>query len=384
MIKNTHFEAEIRDFLLANGVEDTAQFFFDKLRDLDLSRGEVEWICNLLLYCGHPDLVLQACQQRIEHFKKNPIGTSKKKSSKKAKKIKNKKGSEVLDKDFAAESSEGFCGIPWAHLAEALGMLGKLPEKNLKAIYEGAASAKALHELTRSPYFRFQELQTFREEILQQKKQYAEKRRQEILENADFLATQGLLDEQEKYLALALAIDDAAPEIDERLHSLRQQKASQLVIRKTEDQDEPDLPLFWEQPEGKEEIQFCQDWFEMGQKEPDLKFDFALALFWMGAYKDSANLLRQLPSSPSRDWLLVETLFRGREFVDLLDLLKILESTYSQDPQALLTVVYFRAQSLWELGETVGALESMESLVISEPQFRAAHFLLNRWKAELK
>lgn len=367
MENDTQLETEISEFLIANGPHDCAHFFLEKALYEKWPVEKQEWLCTFFLYAQHPEYVQKLCLQSLEAKQ----------------------------------------DIPWAHFAESLGLLGPLSEKILQLLYYGAKKSKALTNLSRSVFFRFQEMEKIRSEHLESKKNYGRKRKEELLSNAEFLGSQGLVEQQEQYLALALAIDDNHPGIQAQLEKLRNIKASKLLKKKTTEKQELHVPLFWDEPQTKEEVLWCESVTRnmqtvIAEQAPNtntpgdfpstksitthdqLVLDLALALFQFGHHSGCIELLKDLSSSPQKDWLFVETLFRSRKFAELMEYLDQIEKLNSLDPMTTWSAVYYRAQALWELGEHRGALESMESLVLNEPHFRSAHSILNRWKSELE
>ena len=337
------FELQVQRLLLQKSTSeacvDLVESFFSEPREF----GDVEGFANLCLYSGNAGIFQKFCLQLLERNE----------------------------------------GIPWAHFAESFALNNRLSSVIQENLLELAQENEGLGQLARTQVLEDSTLQAMRTALAEEKKLYAEQKKNDYLVQADICASQGLLEEQEKYLELAAAVQGQSPAIQKRLEALAQNKAERM----TEDKEWHE-PLLWEQVSSEEELQLLQC-FEssvrsLQAENPIMAQDYALLFFWMGGYEQALRCIEQMPEDSSRWWLHVEILFRSRDFVSLLELLRSLEPLVAQNPDATLSIVYWKALAYWNLREKAIAIGTMESLVARDPDYRACHSILNRWKSELK
>ncbi|HRO68156.1 MAG TPA: hypothetical protein PL182_11375, partial [Pseudobdellovibrionaceae bacterium] len=68
--------------------------------------------------------------------------------------------------------------------------------------------------------------------------------------------------------------------------------------------------------------------------------------------------------------------------VELLHELARVELLQSEDSETFFATAYLRAQALWGLGQKHAAIEVMESLLASRPQYRSGLSLLSLWREQ--
>lgn len=281
--------------------------------------------------------------------------------------------------------------IPWGHFAHCLQLSqAGVETETKKALITGAKEQNALAQLSRSTYLddidpSLIEQRSARRQSFQDR--YTQKR-QDMLQEIDLLRSQGLHQEEEKALTKMAYLFPDDSQINEMRASLRERLALDIIAKKPA---KPKNKLFisYHQPMDPESRQILDSVFTSMQTslaESDSEFlceDFAIALLTWEDEEAAFKILEQAPPTFSGDWLKAEILLSNRRFVELLHHLTWLEATYGTDPECLFSVSYLRAQALWGLNQKNKAIEILQGMIVSRPQYRAAHSLLNQWKENL-
>lgn len=116
---------------------------------------------------------------------------------------------------------------------------------------------------------------------------------------------------------------------------------------------------------------------------PEQATEYAVALVTWGYPHLALHVLRQSHSESSEsDWLECELLLELGRHAELLSALYTIEQRLAHDSETFFKTAYLRAQAFWGLGQKEKAIETMESLLASKPDFRAGHTLLLLWSGE--
>ncbi len=291
---------------------------------------------------------------------------------------------------FTRKLSDG-SQIPWGHFAQAFQLSQAAVEiETKKALIEGAKEQKALSQLSRSNF-----VDDIDPVIIEQRKarkqafqdRYIQKR-QDMMQEIDLLRSQGLYQEEEKALTRMAYLFPNDTQINDMRASLRERLAMDIIAKKPAT---PKNKLFisYHQPMDPESRKILDAVFASMEdllKDSDNDYlceDFAVALLTWEDEDAALKVLEQAPPTVSGDWLKAEILLSSRRFVELLHHLTWLEATYGADPECLFSVSYLRAQALWGLNQKNKAMEILQGMILSRPQYRAAHSLLNHWKENL-
>lgn len=347
---NTSIELEIQALLLHHGSADlAADALIKKYENSKLSLPEFEAIANFLMTCGFYSTLFNLIGRKLR---------------------------------MAAK-------IPWGQFAEALMLSQAQVDNEIKeSIIEGAQEQDALSHLSRSTY-----LDHFNSSLVSERKrrqqmfyQKHQQRRQEMLEEIALLRSQGLHQEEEKAVGrMALYFPDDA-EIASMRASLRERLALDIISKKPATKNNLFIPYHEAiDPESRKILDqiFQRMAHQLDGQTAFLAEDFAVALLTWEDEEAALKILDLGPPTVSGDWLKAEILLSARRFVELLNHLTWLEATYGTDPECLFSVNYLRAQALWGLNQRDRAIEILQGMVITRPQYRAAHSLLNQWKDEL-
>ncbi|NUM59251.1 MAG: hypothetical protein HUU56_11495 [Bdellovibrionaceae bacterium] len=79
-------------------------------------------------------------------------------------------------------------------------------------------------------------------------------------------------------------------------------------------------------------------------------------------------------------WLFLEVLILNERYLEVFQFLPRVERLFSDFSETFFATTYYRAQCLWHLGERNSALEVLESLINSRPNYRSADVLLEEWR----
>lgn len=110
--------------------------------------------------------------------------------------------------------------------------------------------------------------------------------------------------------------------------------------------------------------------------------DFAYLLRSIGETQMAIDFIKEEAPSPKNDWQYLDYLFHGRQYLSVLSHCTLLQTKYSDSPEALFSVHYIQAIALWELGEKDRAIDLMSQISTMRPGFKSATELLAQWKEE--
>ena len=128
--------------------------------------------------------------------------------------------------------------------------------------------------------------------------------------------------------------------------------------------------------------------------QPWYAYDLAVSLFMMGVYKEALQSLEQYEkhlvslNSPkkrsnniSSDSLRLEIYSTHKCYLELLEHVdKMFEKYINEDPDIILSLLYFKAEAFWGLNKNHEAIALMSDIVEQKPQFRCADLILSKWK----
>jgi hypothetical protein len=248
--------------------------------------------------------------------------------------------------------------IPWTSLMNALGQVNaRLTREEIDQILVGAAEEDALSEISRS--------------------------RALDAQDARFQKIRGTVREERK-LKLVQVPAPPAPNphtvVGDRTRPLIEPaKTRRLSLSEWARRAEE------ARPEAKEKYeQIAQAMVKQSEREPLSAYDIAISLRFMGLPQEALRALHHSPPRPGALWLELDLLVETERFVEVLDKAKTLERKFSRDPEASFSAGYARAIALHGLGQKDEAKILLEGIVKVRPNYRSAHSLLMKWKAEEK
>ena len=125
------------------------------------------------------------------------------------------------------------------------------------------------------------------------------------------------------------------------------------------------------------------DFIKQAKAQPHYAYDLAVSLFVMGAYKEALRILDQHFKSFNRpvDFLKLEIYCDHHHYLKLLQQIDQMSKHYfDEDPDTILSLLYFRAKALWGLNKNSEAIDLMSEIVRQQSHFRCADLILSKWR----
>lgn len=279
--------------------------------------------------------------------------------------------------------------IPWGHFAEALFLSSAAVDADIKtAVVEGAEEQLLLSHLSRT-----HNLDHFEEELVRQRQlrrqSFIEKQdlvKKDLLNQLEVMRSQGLFQDEERVLEKLSKLFPDDPEIIQNAKTLKEKLALDFITKKPPQPRHKPL-IFFHEPKDPKSVEILTN-IEKAmdtvlKNNPQLASDFAVAQLQWDNEDAAFRLTQKSDSTRELDWLKAEILLQARLFVQLLDHLTWLETAYADDPETVFSIQYLRAQALWGLNQKDTAIEILEGLIQTRPEYRAAHSLLDEWKEDL-
>lgn len=125
----------------------------------------------------------------------------------------------------------------------------------------------------------------------------------------------------------------------------------------------------------------AQAHLELGRKSQNLKDDLIVSALMLDLPEVAYDLISQLGPPGEQNWLTLEVLLAVGRHAELLSALDAIELAKASEPETFFATAYFRAQAYYGLGQKEKAIEIMEGLLTSRPDYRSGHTLLNLWRS---
>lgn len=278
--------------------------------------------------------------------------------------------------------------IPWPYFLEALGRSKITLETQLiEALQTGIADTQMKSEASRSLELSGQIplLTEWHEERKYNTQKRYKNNKSQLIAQLLILRTQQLLEEEKKLLQQLQKLYPDDYEVAQQITEQKQRSALDIMKRyspkrKNEFKDEK---IEDSDPELINTLQnILSSLFEHARQDNSMAFEFAVAAYMFEAYDVAFNILNLSPQTPSSIWFRLELLLKCRRFVELLAELTQVEIFFANEPETFFATAYLRAQALWGLGQKHSAIQVLEGLLISQPQYRAAGALLSIWSRQ--
>lgn len=285
--------------------------------------------------------------------------------------------------------------FPWAHFAEGLSRVVQPMRQDLAdAVISGAKATQCLEILSRSHALDNMDPAVKRARLDRRKEidQRIEEMRKDLFGQLETIRSQELDAEEEQALIRLNKIFPKDSAVHELIESFRAKKAMKFLEEKSQRQGGDEKPEFEptleaELTEQAKLIHGALTEILNQENHPSwLARDFALQNFWQDSpewgleFLSEANIDAQDPQFQSIIWLRCELLLKSRRFVQLLDELNRWEASAANEPDQVIGILYLRAQALFGLGQSVNAIELMEMIASSQPDYRSASSFLNTWR----
>lgn len=276
---------------------------------------------------------------------------------------------------------------PWAHLLEAV--LTSDPEVQFKAmpwLVTGAAEFKKTSELAKN-HVHHETLEPlgisrWRAERMNQRKEEINKNKKKLLDHFFTFRSQQLYEPEKKLLYRLELMFPSDPEIRALLLEHKKRYALDILQLRLRAKRDPLETLSQNLSEEDQEwVQAAKDaHLKIGTDNPELKKDLLVSALLLDLPGTAYELLDQIPAREDLTWLVLEVLLAAGRYAELLDALGPIEVEKSSEAETFFATAYFRAQALYGLGQKQKAIEVMEGLVASRPDYRSANTLLTFWR----
>lgn len=277
--------------------------------------------------------------------------------------------------------------IPWPYFAEALIKTHPdLDQKSLAALREGILETDSKDKISRS-----QALDTIIPESSEwrQDRKYRLhkdyfKNKKNYLDQLVTLRTQQLYEQEKELLKLLQKLYPGDKDVQNELKEHQQRYALEILSRRVPHAKSPNLI---EDNQLNEEQQQILDVIFANLKaeceaDTSLSYDSAIAMAMLERHDEALVLLEMAPESDGANWLQLDLLLKARHYLELLQYLPRIELLYAHEADTFFATAYLRAQAMWGIGQKHTAIEILESLLSSNPQYRSAHSILNVWRGQ--
>ncbi len=273
--------------------------------------------------------------------------------------------------------------IPWPLFLEALARSRPEISPTLaKTLLEGITEEKALGDacLSKALDFRSKVLKTEREARRQKLIQAVNGAKLNLLDQLKTLRTQQLFEKERELLLRLQSMYPGDPDVHLEVVEHQRRQAVEILSKHRPFSAGP--PLVFDDIEDSLKVptsSFAASTKQIVQEQPEMAKDLAVAAATMDLWELALELLNADPST-QHSWLRLEILFGARHYLEVLSEIIELEVKFAHDSETFFATAYFRAQALWGLGQKHQAVEILESLLASNPNYRSAASLLNLWR----
>lgn len=274
--------------------------------------------------------------------------------------------------------------IPWDLLIEVLNLSSApVDQKFLKAIISGITQENAGPDASRSQRFdRYhQEFKTWRQERATVVNTSIENQKLKLMDQLDYFRSQRLYEQEKRLLAKLFNMypDDQAIQ---KLYKAHRERYADEILSKTSRHKSRTSKINLIDPEDKI---FGKELSDSLKKEalnsPEMAYELAISAFIHEEFESGLEILKNAPQSSEAQWLRLEMMLGAKRFLEIINILPNIENAYSDDSETFFATAYYRALSLWGLGQKDLAIEVMESLLESRPNYRSGLSLLSQWKS---
>ncbi|MGZ3774679.1 MAG: hypothetical protein ACXVCY_12690 [Pseudobdellovibrionaceae bacterium] len=274
--------------------------------------------------------------------------------------------------------------IPWPYFLEALGHFSsELDEKCLQALTEGIQEDGAETEAARSS-----KLNKFIPSLGEWRSNRNYKIHKDYLNNKHVLLeqlvtlrTQQLYEQEKSLLSRLQKLYPGDEDIRNEINEHKQRYALEILQRRSPKAKSLKLedlaPVNLEVEKARSALMLSLH--DHVKENPEMTFDFSIIAFILECYEDALTLLSFCEETTSTLWFRLEILLMCRRFVEVLSEISKVELQLAHDPETFFATAYLRAQAMWGLGQKHTAIQILEGLVASRPQYRAAAALLSIW-----
>ncbi len=208
--------------------------------------------------------------------------------------------------------------------------------------------------------------------------------KQELIASARIAESERLMDQHMEYMNILKKISPSEFRIKGLITDQEKRKAERILRNRVNRTPESNS----ESPElnNEEEIALLKQINKQAKKflktQQALPSDFAYLFRSFGENKMAVEFIYKNKDFIKKDWQLLDYLFNGKQYVELLDHCQLLKQKYSEKPDALFSISYAESIAYWELGEKERAFDLMKQISSMRPNFKSASETLAQWKED--
>lgn len=272
--------------------------------------------------------------------------------------------------------------IPWPQMLESIGLSHKdVPADFVTDLREGMREQQSFLESAKSRAFdeNWEDLARWRERIPQKLTQDLQAKKDQMLFQISTFRTAHLPAQEKQLLLRLLKLFPSDHAVKSAFQDHRERYALDIVNRAKDKRHLNLNPL-----SSAEDLQLqksvAASVLEIAKANPELGVDLCIAAVSMEDYELAWSCLSLAPASKAKDWIAPELLLKLGRHLELIEYLKHLETHHPDDSDCFFATAYFRAQALYGLGNKNMAIEVLEALIDSNPEYRSATALLREWR----
>ncbi|MCX7978535.1 MAG: hypothetical protein N2578_05980 [Bdellovibrionaceae bacterium] len=276
--------------------------------------------------------------------------------------------------------------IPWEWILEIIHhgqdspLEDHIQEDLLQLIRQDGAEERACR--TSAMDAAFPHFRDLRREIQMRAVRKMNEYKQSRLDMLATLRTQQLYEQEKEVLAELESRFPEDPDVLEEVKKHRERYALEILSQRKKASTSRGVAAPVD-PEVEKAADVCaQAIVEAASKFPDMARDLAVAAAMIDRPQAGLDCLQAAADNEATAWLRAELLLLSGRYVELLAELAALELRFATDSETFFATSYLRAQAWWGLRQKAKAIEILETLLASRPDYRAADALLSLWRSQ--
>ncbi|WP_413290842.1 hypothetical protein [Bdellovibrio sp. HCB337] len=276
--------------------------------------------------------------------------------------------------------------MPWAYFVEALARgIPDLEEDIVKFIVMGIEEENAIEQacLAQGSERFIKKSTQWKNELKRKRRKASTQLKQRMFDELLTLRTQQLYEQEKTMLSKMQRMFPGDQDIVEEIRQHKERYALDILSRRAPLSRSHSIQEAPPSPEARAMAEALKHTLvKAGELYPDMAFDFAVAAYMMDEPQASLAILERLNLSVSETWFYLEVKLRCRHFLEVLNELNHLEVKLAHEPETFFATAYLRAQAYWGLAQKHVAIEILESILVSRPNYRAGSALLDMWRSQ--
>jgi len=208
------------------------------------------------------------------------------------------------------------------------------------------------------------------------------KEKKEIIQKIEILKTENLIEEEKKVFANVPSHLDS----DQTILQLREDFQSRQANHFFKDEKKQNIKILKQklsEPVTKVS-EYEKNCIAIAKKHIELKEWISYSLCLSACYQSAKEVLELSPVSEKEEWLYLSLLDKTNNHILCLSKAQDMENKYGDDPQLMITCIYYQAISLYALGKTSQAMGHMASVLKYDLNFKIAKELYDEWNRDEK